>query len=87
MITCRRAAELISRELDADLPLHQRVVLRFHKMVCGACRRFWRQLGAVDEAVEEFFTKAVSGDPDAVLPAASKEHLKAVIDDHLDGES
>ena len=86
-MTCRRAAELISRELDTDLLLHQRAGLGFHTLLCGACRRFRRQLGAVDEAVGEFFVTADAGTPDATLPPASKEHLKALIIDHLDGET
>jgi hypothetical protein len=86
-MTCRRAAELISEDLDTNLPPHQRAGLGFHTLLCGACRRYRRQLGAVEEAVAEFFASAGSGNPAATLPPSSKEHLKAVIGGHLDGHS
>ena len=87
MITCRRAAELISGEQDAKLPLHQRAGLGFHTLLCAACRRYRRQLGAVEEAVEKLFAGTRTGNPDAALSVSSKEHLKAVINCHLDAES
>ena len=86
-MTCRRAAELISEELDAGLPLHRRAGLGFHALVCGACRRYRRQVGAVEEAVAEFFATAKSAPAAAPLPPAAKEHLKAVINERLGGES
>jgi hypothetical protein len=78
VITCRRAAELISRELDTPLPFHQRAGLGFHTRLCGACRRFRRQLEVVEEAIDEFLATPGSGDR-AVMPSESKDHLRAVI--------
>lgn len=85
-MTCRRAAELISWELDTDLPLHRRAGLGFHTLVCGACRRFRRQLGAVDEAVAEFVADPRAGTR-AALPDETKDHLRAVIAAHLEEDS
>ena len=85
-MTCRRAAELISWELDTSLPLHQRAGLGFHTLVCGACRRFRRQLGVVDEAAAEFLASPGSGDR-AALPDETKDHLRAVIVAHLEDNS
>jgi hypothetical protein len=83
---CRRVAELLSGELDTGLPLHQRVGLGFHTLLCGACRRYRRQLGAVEEAGEEFFASDEAGSSDTILPRSSKERLRAVINSRLDGE-
>ena len=85
MITCRRATELISRELDAHLPLSQRVRLGFHKLLCGACRRFRRQLGAVDEAVGAFLED--SAGPLATLSATTRNLLRAMIAARLEENS
>jgi hypothetical protein len=85
-MTCRRAAVLISWELDTDLPLHRRAGLGFHTLLCGACRRFRRQLGAVDEAVGEFVADPRAGNP-AALPDETKDHLRAVIAAHLEDNS
>ena len=87
MMTCRRAAELISQELDTALPVHQRARLGFHVLVCGACRRFRRQLGEVDGAAAEFLTAQGAGDRVVALPRETKDHLRAVILTHLDEES
>ena len=86
-MTCRRFAELMSWELDTDLPLVQRARLGLHVVVCGACRRFRRQLGAVDEAVGEFVAGPRAGDRAASLPRETKDHLRAVILTLLNEES
>lgn len=85
-MTCRRAAELLSWELDTDLPLHRRAGLGFHTLVCGACRRFRRQLGAVDEAAAEFVADPRAGIR-AALPDETKDHLRAVIAARLEEDS
>jgi hypothetical protein len=80
MISCRKAAELISRESDARIPLHWQALLRFHLLSCGACRRFRQQLVIMRLALSKLFDD--SGNPpgsEPALPPASKEHLKALI--------
>ena len=78
-MTCRRAAELVSRELDLDLPFRQRLGMRLHLLYCNACRRFRRQLGIVDSAVAEFLATADAGDSSATLLPSAKRRLKAAI--------
>jgi predicted anti-sigma-YlaC factor YlaD len=60
VISCKRAAELTSRELDTPLPLGTRAVLGFHRLVCAACRRFRGQLAEVDRAVAVYVTTGVA---------------------------
>ena len=84
-MTCRRAAGLISRQLDADLPPHLRAGLGLHVLLCGACRRFRRQLREIDTAVEELVV-ATAARGGAELPPATKMHLLAVVVARLDGE-
>lgn len=76
MISCRRATELISAELDAELSLPQRIRLGFHSIVCTSCRRYRQQQQAMENVVEEFFAGNHS---DVLLPSASKIRLKAEI--------
>jgi len=83
VITCRRAAELISWELDTDLPLHRRAGLGFHTLVCAACRRYRRQLGPIDEAVAD----AVARLRGANLPDETKDHLRAMVATYLEENS
>lgn len=49
MISCKRAAELISLSLDAPLSLGQRISLAAHMCICGMCRRFRRQSRIIQE--------------------------------------
>lgn len=86
-MTCRQAAELISRELDTSLPLQQRGAVRFHAFVCVACRRFRRQISAIHGSVEQLFATETIGGETALLPPAAKEHLRGVVLFHLNGES
>ena len=80
---CRRAAELISGEFDEGLPFHQRTGLGFHALLCVSCRRYRRQLRAVETAVGEFLAAGAVG-PETTLARVSKDQLKAMILEHLD---
>ena len=86
-MTCRHAAELISRELDTELSIHQRARLGLHSLVCGTCRRFRWQLAAVHESVERYFATTDAELRGIVLPSDSKELLKAAILFHLNSDS
>ncbi len=44
MISCKRATELLSQQMDQKLSLWQRFVLRFHLLMCSACRQFGVQM-------------------------------------------
>ena len=50
MITCKRAAELISQAEEAPLGRWQSFLLRLHLLVCSMCRRFRRQVDLVRRA-------------------------------------
>ncbi|MGM0594769.1 MAG: zf-HC2 domain-containing protein [Pseudomonadota bacterium] len=44
MLTCKHATKLISRQQDGPVPLHKRVALRLHLMMCSGCRNYRRQI-------------------------------------------
>jgi predicted anti-sigma-YlaC factor YlaD len=75
-MTCSRAAELISHELDAPLPLAARVGLAVHARLCGACRRYRRQLAALDRAAAELVREPVES---STLPPAAEARLRAAV--------
>lgn len=56
MITCQRAAEWTSREVDEPLPVGRRFALAVHRLLCPSCRRFRTQLVELDQAVGRFIT-------------------------------
>ena len=53
MISCKRAAELISLSLETPLTWRQRLALAFHLAFCAMCRRFRRQSRLVQQAGPE----------------------------------
>ena len=44
MDTCRDISALVSRSMDAQLSVGERLRVRLHLAICGACRRFARQV-------------------------------------------
>ena len=67
MLTCKEAAELISRSLDEKLPIWRRLSLWLHVTLCRFCRRYRRDLHQIH--------RAVGSAPDGELPADSGHHL------------
>ncbi len=47
MLTCREISKWVSESLDRKLPLHLRVEVRLHLMMCRMCRRYRRQTVAL----------------------------------------
>ena len=79
MISCKRAAELTSRELDVPLGFGGRTLLGFHRLVCAACRRFRTQLVEVDRAVGEFLAVGVLDS--VALPDDARERIARALRD------
>lgn len=44
MISCRRATELLSRQLDEKLTKREWIALRCHVAICKGCQQFEKQL-------------------------------------------
>ncbi|HEX3316356.1 MAG TPA: hypothetical protein VHR72_15765 [Gemmataceae bacterium] len=51
MTSCKYAALLISRSLETPLTWRERLSLRVHLAICGMCRRFRRQIDAIQQAM------------------------------------
>jgi hypothetical protein len=54
MLTCKDATQLISRSMDASLPIVQRIRLRLHLLICEWCARYERQLFLIRETLRHF---------------------------------
>jgi len=74
LLSCRRVAEISSKELDARLRLTELLCGGFHRLMCGPCQRYRAQLRAIEVATRE----AVRTDLDAGderLPDESKARI------------
>lgn len=47
MMNCRNATRLLSDAQDRQLSLQERAALKFHLMMCSACRNFGTQMDAL----------------------------------------
>ncbi len=51
MLSCKDATQLISRSMDASLPIAERIRLRIHLHICALCVRYKEQLILIREAL------------------------------------
>lgn len=54
MLNCRNVTKLCSEELERDLSLQERIGLRMHLLMCGACRNFRDQMRFLRAAFRRF---------------------------------
>mgnify|MGYP003526141018 CR=1 FL=1 len=54
MLSCKETSELVSRSLDERLSWSQRMAVRLHLMMCGACRHFTAQMGFLRRAARRY---------------------------------
>ena len=47
MMNCKEATRLLSEKRDRDLSVKEKSSLKFHTMMCSACRNFDKQLAAI----------------------------------------
>lgn len=59
MRTCRDVSELVSRALDRELRLRERLAVRAHLLVCRGCRHFERQLAFLRRAAQACAARGV----------------------------
>ncbi len=59
MLNCKDVTRLISRSMDASLPLGERIGVRIHLLMCKFCARYERQLLQIRETIRSL---AAAGD-------------------------
>ena len=73
LMSCKEALRLHSESLDRKLPLSQRVLLKCHLLICGACARYCGQIDFVRRAVKMLVKReeeGVDGEEIRLSPAA-----------------
>ena len=79
MISCKRAAELISLSQEVPLRWRQRLALALHLCVCGMCRRFRRQVRLLEQVGRA--APGPGAPADVTLPPEVKERIKRALRD------
>ncbi len=50
MFNCKDVSQRVSESMDRSLPLHHRMMIKIHLMMCKYCARFKQQLLALRDA-------------------------------------
>lgn len=74
MLTCKQASQIISQSLDGPLSGSDRIKLKFHLFLCGACNRFSRQLRFLSSAVKRI-KHDIENNSSIQLPLESKTRI------------
>ncbi|NNG01113.1 MAG: hypothetical protein HKM93_17110 [Desulfobacteraceae bacterium] len=79
MFRCDAITEKISRSLDKRPPLHQRLMIRVHLMMCRYCARFSRQLHMLRTISRQDQTDADAMDPSIRLTGEARHRMRQLI--------
>ena len=84
---CRDVSHLIATDALRDLPLWQRLRLRFHLLMCEQCRRYAAQLREMGRGVREKLAAAPEPERQRKMEEAILRRLRASGDEsEEDGE-
>lgn len=88
MLTCKDIARLVSDDLDRKLPLRQRLGLRLHLMMCGACSTYRRQVTQLHRLFRRRFREPTDADFDQAptelrCPENAKKRMTAWLNQQL----
>lgn len=90
MLNCKETVRLVSEGLDHRLSLWQRMNLRLHVMMCGACGAYKRQV----EGLHRLFslrrrsaTQTMPPDFDASLSPEKRAHIKHLLETESSGHT
>ncbi len=56
MLSCKEVSHWVSESLDRQLPLWQRIQLRFHLFMCRFCSRFRKQVLFLRDAAHHYLS-------------------------------
>jgi thioredoxin-related protein len=52
MFDCKKVSMMVSESMDRNLPIHQRLLIAIHLLMCKYCNRFKKQLQILRHAVD-----------------------------------
>ena len=75
-INCNEASRLVSETRDRELPLRQRMQLRFHLTLCKMCNVYSRQIDMLGEVSRRANMFVLQASLPLALSANAKERIK-----------
>ena len=79
MFNCKEVSKKVSQSMDASFPVHHRLMITIHLLMCKYCNRFKKQLLIIKKAVR--IEKPAEDDPcqTASLSKATRERIKKAV--------
>ena len=74
--SCKDITALISRSMENDLSLREKLVMKTHLYTCIACRRYLAQVKFMGEVLEKHEAKIEQGENAPRLSSEASERLK-----------
>lgn len=71
--SCKEAAKASAEALEHQLSLYRRFALRFHLLICSACRRYRRQTIGLNRLVRRYVRESTG--PVTELDAQTRQRL------------
>jgi predicted anti-sigma-YlaC factor YlaD len=81
MVSCRKATQLLSQQMDDPLSAWEKIQLYSHLLVCWCCRRFQRHMLILREAIRELAHETIAFEryEELELPGLSPESRKRIL--------
>jgi len=86
MFNCKDISQRVSESMDRTLPLHHRIMIKMHLMMCKYCARFNRQLKTLRYACRLQDVHGEDCDHTHALPETVRDRLKQSLSIHITGQ-
>ena len=83
MFNCKDVSQRVSEAMDRSLPLHHRMMIKIHLMMCKYCARFKQQLLTLRDACRLDDLHGEDCEHIHDLPQAVRDRLKKSLSKHL----
>ena len=79
LLSCEEYSKLASKKLDAKLTLWESFAYRFHHLMCMVCRRFNRQIIAINTAASRYQDSSHDTATHVALSEDSKDRMRGAL--------
>ena len=76
MFKCSEVTKLISRSMDQDLPLRQKIGVRIHLAMCKYCSMYKKQLELIRKFIKDAIEAEIVPAPPLTLSPQARERMK-----------
>jgi len=79
MFNCKEVSRRVSESMDRRLPVHQRLLIRVHLLMCRYCARFRRQMMIIRELCRSPKLDEDLPDTPVYMPPDARRRIKQAL--------